>query len=53
VKLHVDSDPEKRNQQHWVLAISSLEAAIHGGGAYAHARSAMHYALDIEGWLAD
>ena len=53
VKLHVESDPAKRSQQHWMLAISALESAIHGSGAYAHARSTMHHALDIEGWLAD
>jgi hypothetical protein len=53
VRDHVESDPGKRSQRHWILTISALEAAIHGGGAYAHARSAMHHALDVEGWLAE
>jgi hypothetical protein len=53
VKMHVESDPAKRTQQHWALAISALEAATHASGSYAHARSAMHHALDVEGWLAD
>jgi hypothetical protein len=53
VKLHVESDPAKRSQRHWILAISALEAVIHGEGGYAHARSTMHHALDIEGWLAE
>src|SRR5262249_32294706 len=42
VKLHVESEPQKRSQRHWALAISAMKAAIHSGGAYAHARSAMH-----------
>ena len=52
VKLYVESDPEKRVQNHWMLAISALDEVVHGGGTYAHARRAMHHALDVEGWLA-
>jgi hypothetical protein len=47
VKLYVESDPEKRVQNHWMLAISALDKGVHGGGTYAHARRAMHHALDV------
>jgi hypothetical protein len=51
VKSYVETDPEKRAQLHWTLAISALDA-VATGGSYAHARRAMHEALATEGWLA-
>jgi hypothetical protein len=43
----------KRQEIHWAVAISALDALTTAKGNYEKAREAMHNALATEGWLAD